>query len=523
MTRSAALRNLVVSLIVASTLIAPWLIPPQGVPSPSVLPWLFSLGCAGLLAHLWSVGNQGTIQAQKQDAGAILSATWLMAALLSSVIGLCQYFGVAQQFAFMSDASVGEAYANLRQRNQFASLTSIGLLAVVLWWAAQASAFRTSRVWSWGLILVTVLLAAGNAASSSRTGMTQLVLIVAMAVWWGRSSGSGLHPRVRCLLITAVLSYLVAALFLPGLIGKPLGMGVFTRLQDGGAACSSRLVLWSNVLQLIAQKPWLGWGWDELRYAHFITLYEGPRFCEIMGNAHNLPLHLAVTLGLPAALLLCGGGTWLVWRAKPWQETDATRQMAWGVLAVIGLHSLLEYPLWYGPFQMAVGLCLMLLWVPRTQVKPLLGSMAEQKNMQNQPVDQSIRTWTAIVLLAAMGYAAWDYHRISQIYLPVAQRSAAYKDNTLEKIRSSWLFQNQVQFAELTTTPLTRDNAMQLNALAHGLLHYSPEARVVETLIDSARLLGREDEALFFALRYRAAYAKGLQNCPTCPHVSPAR
>jgi hypothetical protein len=31
---------------------------------------------------------------------------------------------------------------------------------------------------------------------------------------------------------------------------------------------------------------------------------------------------------------------------------------------VIVLHSLLEYPLWYGPFQMALGICLGLLWHP---------------------------------------------------------------------------------------------------------------------------------------------------------------
>ena len=37
--------------------------------------------------------------------------------------------------------------------------------------------------------------------------------------------------------------------------------------------------------------------------------------------------------------------------------------MAWAVLAVIGLHSLLEYPLWYGPFQIAFGLCLAWLWL----------------------------------------------------------------------------------------------------------------------------------------------------------------
>src|SRR5665811_2179347 len=90
--------------------------------------------------------------------------------------------------------------------------------------------------------------------------------------------------------------------------------------------------------------------------------YPGARFCEILDNAHNLPLHLVVELGLPLAVLVCGAGLWLVWRQRPWRERDATRQMAWAVLALILLHSLLEYPLWYGPFQVAFGLSLWLLW-----------------------------------------------------------------------------------------------------------------------------------------------------------------
>lgn len=486
--------------VVLLLLVLPWLNPWTSGPSPEVLPGLITLTC--LAAVLGTMSQSWALWAPP------IALAWLLAALLSSVMGLMQYMGAsAAGTPWVSSAALGEAFANLRQRNQFASLTNIGLL-VVLEWAAQANRLTKNRGWTTGLMLSTVVLALGNAASSSRTGLVQLGLIVTMAWWWHRQSPHLSKSLMRRLLLAAVVGYLLAALVLPVMVGQALGGGIFARLQDGGAACSSRMVLWSNVLQLIAQKPWLGWGWDGLRYAHFITLYEGPRFCEIMGNAHNLPLHLAVTLGVPAAVLLCGGGTWLVWRAKPWRETDATRQMAWGVLTVIGLHSLLEYPLWYGPFQMAVGLCLMLLWSPRTQVKTILESITDQNSARKWPVDQSIRALAAAILIAAIGYAAWDYHRISQIYLPVAQRSAAYKDHTLEKIRNSWLFQDQVQFAELSTTPLTRDNAVQLNALAHGLLHYSPEARVVEKLIDSARLLGREDEAQYFALRYRAAYSK---------------
>jgi hypothetical protein len=109
-------------------------------------------------------------------------------------------------------------------------------------------------------------------------------------------------------------------------------------------------------------------------------------------------------------------------------------------------------------------------------------------------------------LAAACSYAAWDYWRTSQIYLPVSQRAAPYRDDTLNKIRSSWLFQRQVQFAELGTTPVTADNALHINTLAKEMLHFSPEASVVQKLVDSAMLLGQGEEADFYAKRFQAAY-----------------
>jgi Virulence factor membrane-bound polymerase, C-terminal len=219
-----------------------------------------------------------------------------------------------------------------------------------------------------------------------------------------------------------------------------------------------------------------------------------------------------VELGIPTAVLACGGlVAWLL-RARPWRETDTTRQLAWGVLAVIGLHSLLEYPLWYGPFQMATGLCLWLLWSSREPNDQDVPDGKKSRFAATMP-----RIVTSLVILAGLSYAAWDYRRISQIYLPLEKRALAYRDNTLDKLRSSWLFRDQVRFAELTITPLTRENAAWTHRTASDLLHYSPEPRVIEKLIESAVLLNRDEEALAYLARYRAAFpaeharwAKGL-------------
>jgi O-antigen ligase len=446
-----------------------------------------------------------------------IAMAWVAAAALSALIGLLQYLGATAWLgSWVSHPGVGQAYGNLRQRNQFASLMNIGL-AAVLWCASTWPVFTPTRLVflrtqihqyiAWCCLLaLAALLGIGNAASSSRTGLFQLGMVFVFCLLWYRMAS--LHKtspdiqhateprgRVYSVLIVAALAYSVANVMLPWLVGlDPLGSGAVARLREGDPACASRLTLWRNVVYLIAQKPWLGWGWGELDYAHFITLYPMPRFCDILDNAHNLPLHLAVELGLPAALCVCAISFYLVWRAKPWRETDATRQLAWTVLAVILLHSLLEYPLWYGPFQMAVGLCGYLLW-PKTYT-------------QKMALTPYCHALIAIIIIAFCAFAAWQYQLASQIYLSPEQRRLAYREGTLAKTREVFLFQDQVLFAELTTTDVSPNNASYINALATDLLHFSPEARVVEQVIESAYLLGRKEEARFYIARYQAAFAQ---------------
>ena len=84
---------------------------------------------------------------------------------------------------------------------------------------------------------------------------------------------------------------------------------------------------------------------------------------------------------------------------------------------------------------------------------------------------------------------------MGQIYRQAVSRDAAYRDNPLHHAKQSWLFKNQADFAELTTQTITADNAGELYPQALRLMHYSPEARVVQRVIDSAKLLGHDAQA----------------------------
>jgi hypothetical protein len=274
--------------------------------------------------------------------------------------------------------------------------------------------------------------------------------------------------------------------------GASMILRVTGQAQDY-AACGGRRVLWANVLTLIAQHPWLGWGWGETDYAHFMTGYSSLRFCDMLDNAHDFPLHMALEMGVPFALaVVVVFGVW-VSRRSPWREQHPWRVMAWCLLLVLGLHSMLEYPLWYGPFQMTLGMAIGLLWAPM----PLDGSTArhEEAKAQAKVEAQEGPMLVAAILFIGCLYAAWDFNRVGQIYRQAASRDAAYRDNPLHHAKQSWLFKNQADFAELTTQTVTADNAAGLYPQALRLMHYSPEARVVQRVIDSGKLLGRDHEA----------------------------
>lgn len=436
---------------------------------------------------------------------AVLAQGLLGAGLISAVLGLLQYFGLADRLEpWTSAPAVGQAFGNLRQRNQFASLISMALISALWLYAARRSTGRLRRL-AW--LAAIALLVVAAAASTSRTGLLEFLLIVGVTAWMARRERrepcrSAANPNmpyrlpVPMALLCLVPLYFLSAWTLPQLVGGA-GESMAQRLSEGAPVGHSRLILWHNVLTLIAEHPWRGWGWGELSFAHYMhsTLYPGARFVEILDNAHNLPLHLAVELGIPAAVLICGGFLWLVVTSRPWLERDPFRLMAWGLLGVIVLHSLLEYPLWYGPFQMVFGLCLGVLWSAKRTEPARSSRWASALSMA-----------PAVGLMAIVCYASWDYIRISQIYLPREERLPAYEQDTLEKLSGSWLFANQVAFAKLTLTAVTPANALEVHALALRLLHFSPEPRVIVKLIESAELLGMHSEARREAERFSVAF-----------------
>ena len=166
------------------------------------------------------------------ELAAFLAYSLLAAGLASTLLALVQYFDLAAFFVpWVNATQPGEAFANLRQRNQFATLTNI-VLAALLYVAVQA---RHTAL----MLAAASLLAMGNTVSSSRTNLFQLLLVCGMYVLWGVLRSLA----VQRLLLGAVLAYCISMFTAPWLAGLDVAShGAFARLGKE-EACSSRLIL----------------------------------------------------------------------------------------------------------------------------------------------------------------------------------------------------------------------------------------------------------------------------------------
>ncbi|MBK9219843.1 MAG: O-antigen ligase family protein [Uliginosibacterium sp.] len=122
------------------------------------------------------------------------------------------------------------------------------------------------------------------------------------------------------------------------------------RASDAGSN-GQRLYDWHAAWLAIQASPWWGEGPGSFYKLSIDAMAKTGQahFSKFAEHAHNLPLQLAAEYGVPVALLAVGG--MFGWYLKHLLRKPSPLSL-WGLscVAVTGLHSLVEYPLWYNLF-----------------------------------------------------------------------------------------------------------------------------------------------------------------------------
>lgn len=381
-----------------------------------------------------------------RDWSASTAAVVCGVASASAVIAICQYVQPAGILGWIEPLTTpGRAFANLRQPNHLALLLAWGLIAATFLYAVAEG-----RVWQAAALGTGALLVVGLALTGSRMAMAFALILGA----WGLAD-RGLPTRARQYVLAIPLVFALAALALWGLneLGSIpyFGSERLERMASGEASLSGhRVTLWLNTIEMIRQHPWTGVGWGQFNLHYSLGTFERPAL-PVFTHAHNLPLHLAAELGVPAAAAAClAFGAW-AWRCRAAMRHEHGRWLAAG-LTLLLMHSMLELPLWYAYFLL-----------------PGMAAVAALSAIQIQrDAPGSIqRQWAApaaavsgLLVLALAAALAWDYAKVVPAY------SNAPTDRSLEqrvaRAGEARFFRHAGLYARVVTLPVDASLAREL-------------------------------------------------------------
>jgi len=424
------------------------------------LPGSLMLSALAMLAMAMLVAHAGaTARAADDEGGSTLmvafAQAWLLTGLLNLALGGLQVFapGLTDGDWIAVSSIPGRAVGNLRQPNHLSS---------VLLWAAIATVtlLQLRRLTRGAAALAFAALVFGVVLTASRTGL----LSVGLLALWGLLDRR-LAAATRVLLLSAPLVYALG--WVAMVQWAELAQHTF-----GGAArlaetdvSGSRFGIWANTLALIRANPWTGVGWGEFNLAWSLTPFPG-RPTAFFDHTHNLPLQFAVELGLPlAALVLALLGAGLVRMALPLRRAAGaaavTQRMALAFVAMIALHSLLEYPLWYAYFLLPTA------WAFGFGLGPAHPA-ADAAHRTGAPLLSA----AALLALALTVFATWDYARVAQIFSGAGDEPLVQR---IERGQDSPFFAYQADYAAATTEV---DEGLRRRGLA-GATHFLLDTRLM--------------------------------------------
>ncbi|MBL0151351.1 MAG: O-antigen ligase C-terminal domain-containing protein [Ideonella sp.] len=465
---------------------------------PGLLPASLALSALAQLLGAMLVAWAGTEVARRTDAvGAFVAFAWglLAAGVASTVVAFVQVFlpSWADGNLIAHSGLVGRAVGNLRQPNHLCSL--------LLWAVIAAIALLELRRLSLRLTVAAVIaMVFAIELTASRTGAGALLLLAA----WGLL-GRRLSRPTRWLLVATPVIYALSfgAMWAWGEWVQQ-AFGAEARLAGAGNGIESpntRGRIWANALAMIAQQPWTGVGFGEFNLAWSLTEFP-QRPTAFFDHTHTLPLQLAVELGLPLSALVMG--LLLLALARGWQRwrrVDGDRRTAasaaWMIVLGIGVHSMVEYPLWYAYFLLPAAFA----WGYTLGIEP-------DEAAAEQPKSPSFagQAWGAAMVLCA-ALALVDYARVVVIYAPGAD--AAPLAQRIERGQRSLLFSYQGDYAAATSGRVDSGTALAFERAPHFLM----DTRLMMAWAKYLHATGRDELARSLVLRlreFRNADAKGF-------------
>jgi O-antigen ligase len=400
----------------------------------------------------------------------VLSWFLLIGGLLNALAGIIQHYQIHSFFSFLVAAKVSVAvYGNLAQANHFANYIALALAS-----AAYLFANKKLPIVYFVLIAASFLFVMG--LSGSRSTWIYLVVFMMLAGWlYYRQRNTAHKTLALCFTLLIPLFMLVQLLAQTSWLtpASALQATPNQRLFELTMGGSTRLWLWQHAWLMFLNSPILGVGFGEFAWYFFqqSTLLDNNGVTGLDNNSHNLVMQLLATTGVLGTFCIVAGAVVWIWRSR---KLELTLEKWWlfALLAVLAIHSMFEYPLWYAHF---LGIAAILLGAGDTHWFRLQLTNLTRWSFMLMLVMGWISAFS--LLDSYIKLEGWLYSR--KYIREDSPETGRLQREALLKIRRQSLLGPYVDLAYTSLIVPSAPNLTEKIALNEKVMHFAPVSTVV--------------------------------------------
>lgn len=307
-------------------------------------------------------------------------------------------------------------YGNLAQPNMLALLFCFSVASV---WYLYAE--RQIRTWIGFFSIVFLLL--GLALTQSRIAWIILPCYVLISCKPAINA-----PRISKWLLASLLAVFILFVFVVPHVLNWFGIAA-NSVQERAGQTAARLVMWDQAWSMSLAHPWFGVGWYQFgtTQALISSLFKPT---EYSNYAHNIVLNFGAEIGWPATIVVFGSASYWFYRCclRRWNN-PSIRLISLMILAIT-VHSMVEFPLWYGfvlmPFGVIIG-----------------AAHVDKLKWEHITVARGCFIAFMVTCMVSTGAMTWDYDRVAKGFVALAWQQEGKKNGVGSTEKPEFTFYSQ--------------------------------------------------------------------------------
>jgi hypothetical protein len=269
--------------------------------------------------------------------------------VLHALVGLAQYYGLHYPplDVLVARKQMPQIFGNVGQHTHYAAGVTFALASAAYLYCRRSLPLGVAA--GAAALFLMILALAG-----SRSPWLYLAALLGLALVLDRQQRGNESRRLIAFAAWLVPGFVAAQGFVTLRFMLPddgLVVTSMDRLFQVASGIEPRLQLWGEGWRMFLGAPLIGAGFGQFAWEHFLhqAVSGATAAPGVFNHAHNIVVQLMAETGIVGALVACAAVlAWVVDLRHV--KLDAEWWWLLALLAVIGIHSMLEHPLWYAYF-----------------------------------------------------------------------------------------------------------------------------------------------------------------------------